>query len=248
MSQSVERALMLLEQLRDGPQRLGPLAEALDIHKSTVLRLLQTLEARGFVRRVDGEPRFALGLRLLELSSALLDDLDLRTVARAHIEEVAAATHETVHLGILDRAQVVYVDKVESTHPVRMYSRIGARADAHCTGVGKALLAWTPEDDWGDVELRRYTDHTITDAQALRQELDRIRRRGFATDEQEHEESIRCIAAPVFDVHRAVTCAISVSVPAARMTQAELEQHVPTLLDAAGALTRDLGGLPPADA
>ena len=190
MTQSVERALQLLDELGSGPKRLGPLAEKLGVHKSTALRLLQTLERKGFVRRQGEAPDFALGLHLVELSGSLLASLDVRQVASDPIKRLGALTGETVHLAIRDCAEVVYVDKVESTHPVRMYSRVGARAAAYCTGVGKILLAYTPTQDWPDMEMRRFTANTITTKAGLVAASREILARGWGRDEQEHELSL----------------------------------------------------------
>lgn len=241
MSQSLERALVLLDELRTGPRRLGELASELGIHKSTTLRLLQVLEKYGYVRR-DGEaPVFSLGLHIVELSSWILEGLDARQVARPHLERLARATGETVHLAIRDGAQVVYLDKVESIHPVRMYSRVGSHAPAHCTGVGKVLLAFTDRADWPDMSLTRFTSQTITEFDDLATVADEILRRGWGRDEREHEDSIRCIAAPVFDASRSVVAAISVSVPTSRMGPKSLRAHVPLLLDVAADISAELG-------
>lgn len=239
MNQSVERGLLVLEELASGERRLGDLATAVGTHKSTVLRILQTMEARGFVRRVESGA-YRLGVRVLELGAVALDELDLTGAAREGMEKIAGATGETVHLAILDRGRVVYLDKVESIHPVRMYSRVGATAAAHCTGVGKVLLAYL--EDWPELDLERFTEHTITDLDDLRAEAQRIREDGWGVDEREHEDSIRCIAAPVFDVRGAAAAAVSVSVPASRMAREELDAHVPDLLEATRMITRALGG------
>jgi DNA-binding IclR family transcriptional regulator len=241
VNQSVERGLVILEELGRGEKRLGDLAERLGTHKSTVLRILQTLESRGFVRRVDSGA-YRLGVRVLELGAAALEELDLAGAARDGLEKIAGVTGETVHLAILDRGRVVYLDKVESIHPVRMYSRVGATAAAHCTGVGKVLLAHTPVDSWPELELHRFTENTIVDLDALREEAEGIRARGWGVDEREHEDSIRCIAAPVFDVQGRAVAAVSVSVPASRMSREELHGHVPDLLEATRMVTRALGG------
>lgn len=246
MTQSLERALQLLDELSAGRKRLGPLAEELGVHKSTVLRLLQTLERNGYVRREGDPPEFALGLRVVELSAALLEGLDVRQVASGPIKRLGAATGETVHLAIRDGAEVVYVDKVESTHPVRMYSRLGARAHAHCTGVGKVLLAYTNPDDWPPMELRRFTANTITTRKGLLASREEILARGWGRDEQEHEETIRCIAAPVFGSDGAIAAAVSVSVPTSRLSAKDLEVHVPLLLEVADSITQGLGGRKPA--
>lgn len=245
MNQSVERALRVLEELAGGRRRLGELAEVLGTHKSTVLRLLQTLESHGFVERVDSGT-YRLGVRLVQLGSVVLQDLDLPDTAREGLVQLADTTGETVHLAIADGARVVYLDKVESIHPVRMYSRVGATAPIHCTGVGKVLLAYTEPDRWPVLDLRRYTEQTITDRGALEDAAAAIRERGWGVDEREHEDSIRCIAAPILDVAGDVVAAISVSVPTSRMSRAELDRFVPDLLAATDLVTRKLGGRPTA--
>jgi IclR family transcriptional regulator, KDG regulon repressor len=241
VNQSVERGLAILEQLAIGERRLGELAETLGTHKSTVLRILQTMEARGFVRRTE-HGAYRLGMRVMELGAAALEELDLSSAAQPGLEKIAAATGETVHLAILDRGHVVYVGKVESIHPVRMYSRVGATAPVHCTGVGKVLLAYTPEDEWPELELERFTDNTIVELDRLRRESARIREQGWGVDEQEHQESIRCIAAPVFDDRGSVVAALSVTALDSRMSRDVLDGYVPQLLEATRMITRALGG------
>ncbi len=242
MSQSLERALLLLDELGTGPRRLGDLATGLDIHKSTALRLLQVLERHGYVRREGESPVFSLGLRIVELSSLLLERLDARQVARPHLERLASVTGETVHLAVREGSHVVYLDKVESSHPVRMYSRVGLHAPVHCTGVGKVLLAFTDPAIWPHMSLDRYTPQTITLWDDLVASAEEIVRQGWGRDEREHEESIRCIAAPVFDSSESVAAAISVSVPTSRMGVKELRSHVPHLLATASDISAHLGG------
>jgi DNA-binding IclR family transcriptional regulator len=244
LSQSLERVLVLIDELAAGPKRLGELAKTLDIHKSTVLRTLQTLERHGWVRRQGDPPEFRLGLRLVALSNAVLAELDVRSVARPALQRLGRETGETAHLGIRDGAEMVYLDKVESVHPVRMYSRIGARAPLHCTGVGKVLLAFTPEEDWPSLELRRYTDQTVTTMEELSAACAEIRRLGWGWDEREHEETVRCIAAPVFNASDELVAAVSLSVPTSRLTTKQLRGHVPLLLDVVAEISAGLGAKP----
>ena len=128
-----------------------------------------------------------------------------------------------------------------------MYSRVGARAAAYCTGVGKILLAYTPPEDWPKMEMRRFTANTITTKVGLIEASREIVARGWGRDEQEHEESIRCIAAPVFGPDGEVVAAVSVSVPTSRLSAERLEDHVPILLDVTAEVTRGLGGRTPAE-
>lgn len=241
MSQSLERALDLLDKLVDGPKRLGPLAEELQIHKSTVLRLLQTLERYGFVRRQGDVPEFMLGFRLVELSQALLEELDIRPFAELPLKRLGEKTGETVHLAVLDGDEVVYLDKVESVHPVRMYSKVGARAPAYCTGVGKILLAYTDEARWPAMKMHRFTENTITTRAGMALAAQEIREQGWGRDEREHEDTIRCIAAPVFGPGADVVAAVSVSVPTSRLSREALDEYVPALLEATDAISAALG-------
>lgn len=225
MSQSLERALDLLNKLADGPKRLGPLTEGMEIHKSTVLRLLQTLERRGFVRREGDPPEFTLGFRLVELSQSLLERLDIRQVAASPLKCLGEQTGETVHLAVLDGAEVVYLDKVESVHPVRMYSRVGARAPAYCTGVGKVLLAFAPRQVQDHVlaNLTRITPYTIVTPSVLSGQLQHIRREAVATTSEEMSLGGCSLAVPVVQASDgAVAAAIGVVVPSLKRDRQRL--------------------------
>jgi DNA-binding IclR family transcriptional regulator len=241
VSQSVERSLEILDLLEAGPERLGPIAEALGVHKSTALRLLQVLERKGYVQRRGDSPRFMLGLRVLQLASRVLEDQDLRDVARPGLVRLAASTGETIHLATLVGGGVTYLDKAESRHAVRMYSRVGGHAPAYCTALGKVLLAYLPLDRWPEMDFERFTEHTITDLAVLQRETERIRARGWGTDEREHQDTIRCIAAPLFDHGGVAVAAISVSTPTSRCSAEELTRYVPELTGVAAEISRGLG-------
>src|SRR2546427_414731 len=144
MSQSLDRALTLMDALAEGPQTLDQLAERVGVHKSTVLRLLRTLEAPRFVQR-DGIRFYRLGTALFDLAHRALEDRDVRRLVEPALRELNAATGHTVHLASYEGGEVIYIDKYESRHNVRMYSRIGKRAPLHCTAVAKALVAALPE-------------------------------------------------------------------------------------------------------
>jgi IclR family KDG regulon transcriptional repressor len=245
MSQTVEKALRILEALGEGEARLVDLSARLGEHKSTVQRLLATLEAGGFVQQDQGSRRYSLGLKVLQLASEVLMNLDLREAAQEDLYELNDLTGETIHLGIYDKMQVVYIDKRESTYPIRMYSRVGARADCYCTGVGKALIAFLPERELEryleNVTFTRYTPRTITSVERLREEIARIRDRGYARDEQEHEEGVRCVAAPIFGFDGTVVGSVSVAAPAFRKSAEELEALAPAVIEAASRISANLG-------
>lgn len=236
MSQSLDRAITVLDELADGPKNLDQLAGRLGVHKSTVLRLLRTLEARRFVQR-SGARYYRLGTSLFELAYRALDERDVRRSAEPAARELNATTGHTVHLASYEDGEVIYIDKYESRHNVRMYSRIGRRAPLHCTAVAKVLLAALPPDErdrvTAGIEYAKLTANTLSSRRALLAELARVAERGYAVDDAEHEEFIHCVAAPVRGPRGVVLAALSLSVPKVLLDLDGLLQLVPTLLAAA---------------
>ncbi|WP_026421982.1 IclR family transcriptional regulator [Actinokineospora inagensis] len=236
MSQSLDRALTLLDALADGPSTLDQLAERAGVHKTTVLRLLRTLEARRFVQRDDAR-HYRLGTALFDLANRSLDSRDVRRAAEPALRELNELTGHTVHLASYEGGEVVYIDKYESRHHVRMYSRVGKRAALHCTAVAKVLVAAFDEPRRERVargiEYVRMTDNTITSAEAYLAELAAVAERGWALDDSEHEDFIHCVAAPVRGPRGAVVAAVSVSVPRMLLDHDGLLALVPDLLRAA---------------
>lgn len=216
MSQSLDRALTVLSGLADGAKTLDELSEQVGVHKSTVLRLLRTLESHHFVRR-DGVRYYRLGSALFDLANQALEDLDIRRAAHPALAELNQRTGHTVHLAIHDDGEVVYIDKFEGRHSVRMYSRVGKRAPLHCTAVGKVLVAAFEEPRRTRVaEAIDYvpkTGNTITGPQRYLAELEVVARQGFAVDDAEHEDFIHCLAAPIRGAQGEVLAAVSMSVP-----------------------------------
>ncbi|WP_040733883.1 IclR family transcriptional regulator, partial [Nocardia tenerifensis] len=147
MSQSLSRALTILVALGEDSRSLDQLATQLGVHKSTVLRLLQTMEAQRFVTH-DNQHRYVLGSRLFELANRTLEQRDVRTLARPHLSALNADTRQTIHLATYESGDVIYIDKLDATQSVRMYSRIGRPAPLHCTAVGKVLVSALPRSEW----------------------------------------------------------------------------------------------------
>jgi IclR family transcriptional regulator, KDG regulon repressor len=245
---SVERALSLLRTFlaHDGELSAADLSKETGLDPSTVFRLLVTLEAQGFVEINRAVAKYRPGVVLLELGSRFLKNNDIRSRSIGYLERLRDEFGETVHLTILDGNEVVYLEKLAGLHPIGfMSSRVGDRNPAHCTGVGKALLAYLPDEElarrYPHGRLKRYTDHTITDLDALRADLARVRKRGYAIDLEEHEVGVKCVAAPTFD-HKEVAAAVSVSGPADRM-----EDHIASddlinkLMEAAAQISEQMG-------
>jgi IclR family transcriptional regulator, KDG regulon repressor len=174
--------------------------------------------------------------------------MTLRTEALPELRELCQRTNETVHLAILDDGEVIHIDKEVTQQTIRMFSAIGKRGPAHCTGVGKVLLAHLPPDELLGVlsrkPLRRFTDNTITRTAALREELARIRQRGYAIDDTQHETDIRCAASPVRDHTGRVIAAISLTAPTIRMSRARIEPMAPLVRTYADRISRRLGHVP----
>jgi IclR family transcriptional regulator, KDG regulon repressor len=232
---SVERAFQVLEQVSFAKNGIGitDLANELKMHKSTVHRVLSTFVGGGYVEQDEETGRYKLGYKLLEISSRLLEHLDVRREAMRYLQELADLTNEVVHLVVLDHGQVVYIEKVEGSETIRMHSRVGTRAPVHCTGVGKAILAFLPESNVREI-VRHYglavhTPHTLATEEALFADLRLIRERGYALDLEENELGITCVAAPICDHRGQVAAAISISGPTMRMEPerlAVLVEHV----------------------
>jgi DNA-binding IclR family transcriptional regulator len=179
------------------------------------------LEQHRVVERDPLTARYRLGLRLFELGSAAIARFDIRARALPHLERLLHSTHETIHLCLLDEGEVIYLDKMEPARSVRMSSGIGRRNPVHCTAVGKAILAWLPA---AEVELivhqhglQRFTRHTITTLAELHAELQKVRAQGYAVDDEENEEGVRCVGAAVMDHLGYPAAAVSVSAPSFRL-------------------------------
>jgi DNA-binding IclR family transcriptional regulator len=247
MSQSLDRALTLLDGLAEGPRTLDQLAERVGVHKSTVLRLLRTLEAHRFVQR-DGIRYYRLGTALFDLAHRALEDRDVRRLVEPALRDLNAATGHTVHLASYEGGEVVYIDKFESRHPVRMYSRIGKRAPLHCTAVAKVLLAALPEPRRRvlatSMSYPRLTANTITGPEAYLAELARVAECGYAVDNAEHEDFIHCVAAPIRGTGGEVLAAMSLSVPEVILDLDGLLELVPDLLSAAAKASAECGWSP----
>lgn len=220
-AKNLAKALALLHALAAHGEVMKPgdLSRAAGVPKPTAHRLLRVLAESGMVREEE-RGTYGLGPQCLVLGGAFLDGLDLRREAREVMEEIFEKTGETCHLGIRDKDRVVYIEKVEGPQMVQLRSRVGLTAPPRVSALGKALLAHCADAEVDKVLERgaeRRTEHTIVDPQTLRSELAEVRRRGFAVDDMESEERIRCVASPVFDHTQRTVASLSVSGPEYRM-------------------------------
>ncbi|RST10524.1 IclR family transcriptional regulator [Streptomyces sp. WAC05374] len=223
---AVTRALDILELFLDGDGTLSApeVTRRLQLPRTTVHELLTTLAARSYLSALPEQPgRYRLGVRAYQLGSRYAEQLDLAAEGQRVAREVAETCDETVHVAILEDTDVIYIAKVDSTHAVRMVSAAGRRLPAHCTSVGKMLLASLPQAEL-DARIERrelvaMTSNSITDPDALRAELAAVRERGIASEYQESNPDVSCVAAPVRDGSGRVVAALSISVPMIRWSE-----------------------------
>ncbi|MGE5140800.1 MAG: IclR family transcriptional regulator [Rudaea sp.] len=245
-STSVNRAFAILDALAGGSESgiaLAETASKLHLSRSTAHRYLITLEKLGAIER-DGQDRFHLGLKMIELAGRTLSSNDLRQQGEPFLRELASRTEETSHLAVLSGLEVVYIAKADSARAIRMYSHIGARAPVYSTALGKAILAHSDKTLFEQVVqagLVSRTPHSITSRRALLQEIERVRQRGFAVDAEENELGVCCLGAPVFDYSSRPIAAISISGPAERITPARQPELGRVVRDAALRLSRRMG-------
>jgi IclR family KDG regulon transcriptional repressor len=247
MVKSVSRALDIIHLVSTKKEGLGvtEIANQIDINKSSVYRILSTLVQYGYIEQDQETSRYKLGYKFLEISSKLLESIDLRKEAKPYLQELEKETNEVIHLVVYDQGEVIYIEKLEGTETLRMHSKVGKRAPMHCTAVGKAILAHLPFNVVLDILERkgmsRHTDKTITDKDEFLKELAQVKQKGYALDLEENEYGIRCIAVPIFDHVGKVIAAVSVSGPTIRMTDERIEQLQARMLQIGKHISARLG-------
>jgi DNA-binding IclR family transcriptional regulator len=228
---ALERALNVLEALAQSRKgySVSELSRRLALPKSSVHLILRTLERRGYLQKQAAGGRYRFGLKLIALSRAALDGVEMREEARPVLAALSRETGLTVHLGILERREIVIIERIESDSPVRVVSWIGRRLAMHSTAVGKALIAFLPgtelEAELGAGELARHNDRTIASMVALRKELERVRQLGYAVCDEEDEAGVRCVGAPLLDPTGRAIAAISAAGTSVQIPQ----ERVPAL-------------------
>ncbi len=227
--QSIERAFSILEQLSGHPQgmQITKLAEETGLSKSTVHRLLSTLIELKYVKQDTDTERYSIGYRALYLSRNLLNTSSLISNTKPFLQKLVDKINETIHLCVEENEEIVYIDKIESNQTIRMSSRIGSRAPMYCTGVGKIILSGKTEEEFFDIVNRinfiKKTPNTILNSSDLFEEIKQIRRQGYALDDIENEEGIRCIAVPIYDFSGKIVASFSVSGPSSRITHEKIQ-------------------------
>lgn len=236
---TVAKALDVLDQIAAAgrPVRFAELQSGSRFPKATLYRLIQTLTREGMLSFDAERMTYAPGPRLMRLAHGAWAQFSLAPVARRFLDSLSAEVGEAVHLAQLDQGQVLYIDKRHAVHPVKMFAEAGRVGPAYCTGVGKAMLAHLPETEReeaiGKQSFHRFTAATITDAVALRLELEAVRRRGWAVDREEHEPGIICVAVPILAAGGSVLGGLSITSTVQRTTLGALEARLALLRETA---------------
>jgi len=244
--QVIDRALDILEYLSLAQGERGPteIAEAVGLSKSTVHRLLATLQGRGYVEKSAAAGTYRLGVKLVEVASNHINRLELQTEARPILNELQHRLGLIVHLGILERHEVVYVEKMDIEPNLRRYAQIGLRVPAQCSSLGKCILASLSLEElvaaMTDCRFEKYTNNSITSLEGLREELRRARAQGWAMDNEEYLVGHRCIGAPVLDYRGETIAAVSASGPVSLLGDDRITEVVAEVEQAARLISRQL--------
>lgn len=240
------KVLTILDEIANStePLRFTDLLNRLDQPRGSLHRQLSHLIEEGLLSLNEETGTYELGVRLLNFAALSWSRNSLRQIAEPFLNELHRRTNETVHLAVLRGERVVYLDKVESCQVVRMHSQIGNTSPVYCTGVGKAMLSvldpMSAELVAKHLEFKRFTEHTLPNAQALLEELEQIRQQGYAEDREEHELGIRCVAAPIVSANQQLRGGISVTVPVFRLQAGQLEQWQVWVKEAAQQISEHL--------
>lgn len=246
---STVRVLRILEEIAKSEEGIGvtELANRLELNKSTVYRFLATLEEEQYLEQQLTTKKYQSGIKLFELASRIVNQVDWTKDIRPFLVDLKDRVNETVHLGIIDEGEVVYIDKVECERSIRMYSRVGKRAPVYCTGVGKAILAFLSKEKQANIieniDYTKFTASTIIDDSDLNKEIKIIRAQGFALDREEHESGVNCAAAPIFTHDGQVLGGISIAGPSSRVDEENLFELAAEVKETAQLISRRLGSL-----
>lgn len=238
--QAVDHALDLLEQFQGEVDELGvtELSKRLKLHKNNVFRLLATLESRNYIEQNKVTENYRLGLKTLELGQTFIKQMGLLRQSRPVLESLVKECNETTYVAILKDSHIVYLDVVETDLTVRVVPRVGSRLPAYCTAAGKVQLAYMTDEELDNYlpakELKRFTANTITDRDAIKNHLARIAEQGYAIDNEEMDDGVCCVAAPIRDYTRRIIGAVSISGPSMRFSKERMEKELIPLVQRAG--------------
>ncbi len=233
---SLVKAMRVLECFSTGQSRLGvsQIAKMLGMQKSVVYNLLNTFKECGYVNQDPETEKYYLGTKLLHMSYIVNQDMGLRDQFLPYMTRIADETHEICYFAILDGQEALYIESAYPKGQSRSRNILGERADLYCTGLGKAMLAYLPEEEQKEIlsrPMKPYTPNTLCDSKALFEQMREIRQNGYSVDDMEHEYGIRCVAVPVFSSTGAVFGAVSISGPSMRFSSEMIENNAKLIKD-----------------
>ena len=244
---SVMKACIIMEELdKAGELSISELSERLQMDKATVHRLINTLKNAGYVNQDLESKKYSNSLKLLAMGNRVMDKTGIKHISGPFLAELEEKTGETINLGVRVGNKIIYADKRESSSTIKVGLGIGTDAPSYCSGLGKAMLAFTPEDKLEEIlesiSFEKYTDGTITDIILFKEELAITKERGYSVDDEEYVIGLICIAAPIFDYHGIPIAAISVSSPKYRFNEDQhLELYSKLVMGAANEISKKLG-------
>lgn len=246
-TQSLHRATAILDCFRDIQPQLGvrEIARQLELHPSTVGRMLATLTSLGILNQDKDTHRYRMGSKVLSWSSIYMNNVDLRIEARPYLEELHRTAQETVHLDIPDGVTRICIDRIESPYRLRWVAQIGERMPYYASASGKVMLAYMPEQQQKTIikktPLERLTPQTTTDPKILFKELDDIRKQGYAVSQSERVEGVSCVAAPIFEPAGKIIGAMTISGPITRFSEQKIKEYAKLLMKATRELSTSMG-------
>jgi DNA-binding IclR family transcriptional regulator len=245
---SVIKAIDVIEHLAQSAEDLGvtEISEDLGMGVSATYHLLNTLRECGIIDQDDKTKKFKLSLKLWQIGMKAYSKNNISVIIKPYLKKLKELTGETANLTVLDNDHIVYVAQEESDKAIKMFTKTGASAPLHCTGAGKILLAYQNEEKknniLNNIELKKYTEFTITDKNELIKKLDEIKRQGYGFDEEERNLDVFCVGAPVFGINGEIIGCLSISGPKSRFTEDNLKQWTKIVMDTADEATKYLKG------
>ena len=245
--QSAERIFQVMEMLAEnGEMGLMEISAALDLHKSTVHRLLMSLVYMGYAKQDETTQKYMLSYKIVNMAGKILDRMDILQVAKPYLERLSDLSGEAVHLVQREGNHILYIYKIEAkVGTIRMVSHVGMIHPMNCSGVGKAIMATLPEREvkqiWNESVIEKKTDKTVTDYDEMQKLLEEVRKNGYALDDEENEKGVRCIAACLHGYQNEVKYAFSISGPTSRMTRERVMELAVDVKKVQEELSRELG-------
>ena len=245
--QSAERIFQVMEMLAEnGEMGLMEISAALDLHKSTVHRLLMSLVYMGYAKQDETTQKYMLSYKIVNMAGKILDRMDMLQVAKPYLERVSDLRGEAGHLVQREGNHILYIYKIEAkVGTIRMVSHVGMIHPMYCSGVGKAIMATLPEREvkqiWNESVIEKKTDKTVTDYDEMQKLLEEVRKNGYALDDEENEKGVRCIAACLHGYQNEVKYAFSISGPTSRMTRERVMELAVDVKKVQEELSRELG-------